>query len=184
MSGSGISWAICKPAPRSRQITMPAPHRSVFYRPDALPAAQPTASKHWRHNVSATSVPWTSNVCDSSISSKILNQYKASHNSLTNTQCCSPKHAVSNKQLSPPFLCHQANSLTDVTSKFRHFWFSTAMVTMNWTQPFFIHYHICDKRSIAPFMPPHDIATSGVTMGWLLRLVTRAPLVVGGPRQF
>ena len=30
----------------SRQITMPAPHRSVFYRPDALPAAQPTASKH------------------------------------------------------------------------------------------------------------------------------------------
>jgi len=26
--------------------TMPAPHRSVFYRPDALPAAQPTASKH------------------------------------------------------------------------------------------------------------------------------------------
>jgi len=33
--------------PRSRQITMPAPHRSVFYRPDALPAAQPTVSKHW-----------------------------------------------------------------------------------------------------------------------------------------
>ena len=35
-----------KSAPRSRQITMPAPHHSVFYRPDALPAAQPTASKH------------------------------------------------------------------------------------------------------------------------------------------
>ena len=48
VSGSGISWAICKSAPRSRQITMPAPHCSVFYRPDALPAAQPTASKHWR----------------------------------------------------------------------------------------------------------------------------------------
>ena len=30
---------------------MPAPHRSVFYRPDALPADQPTASKHWRHNI-------------------------------------------------------------------------------------------------------------------------------------
>ena len=30
------------------QITMPAPHDSVFYRPDALPAAQPTVSKHWR----------------------------------------------------------------------------------------------------------------------------------------
>ena len=50
VSGSGISWAICKCAPRSRQITMPAPHCSVFYRPDALPAAQPTVSKHWRHN--------------------------------------------------------------------------------------------------------------------------------------
>jgi len=40
--------AICKSAPRSRQITMPAPHHSVFYRPDAIPATQPTASKHWR----------------------------------------------------------------------------------------------------------------------------------------
>jgi len=48
VSGSGISWTICKPAPRSRQITTPAPHHSVFYRPDALPATQPTASKHWR----------------------------------------------------------------------------------------------------------------------------------------
>ena len=46
VSGSGISWAICKSAPCSRQITTPAPHHSVFYRPDALPAAQPTASKH------------------------------------------------------------------------------------------------------------------------------------------
>jgi len=40
VSGGGISWAICKSAPCSRQITMPAPHHSVFYRPDALPAAQ------------------------------------------------------------------------------------------------------------------------------------------------
>ena len=48
MSGSGIRCAICKSAPRSRQITMPVPHHSVFYRPVALPAAQPTASKHWR----------------------------------------------------------------------------------------------------------------------------------------
>ena len=47
VSGSGISLAICKSAPRSRQITMPAPRCSVFYRPDALPAAQPTVSKHW-----------------------------------------------------------------------------------------------------------------------------------------
>ena len=47
VSVSGISWAMCKSAPSSRQITTPAPHNSVFYRPDALPAAQPTALKHW-----------------------------------------------------------------------------------------------------------------------------------------
>jgi len=56
VSGSSISWAICKSAPRSRQITTPAPHHSVFYRPDALPATQPTASKHWRH-IHTTTIP-------------------------------------------------------------------------------------------------------------------------------
>ena len=30
VSGSGISWAICKSAPRSRQTTTPPPHHSVF----------------------------------------------------------------------------------------------------------------------------------------------------------
>ena len=30
VSGNGISWDICKSAPRSRQITTPAPHHSVF----------------------------------------------------------------------------------------------------------------------------------------------------------
>ena len=51
VSGSGISWAICKSASRSRQITMPVPHHSIFYRPDALPATQPIASKHWRQTM-------------------------------------------------------------------------------------------------------------------------------------
>ena len=61
VSGSGISWAICKSAPRSRQITMTAPHHSVFYRPDALPAGQPTASKHWRNKLMSTSRKMISN---------------------------------------------------------------------------------------------------------------------------
>jgi len=51
----GISCIICKSfAPRCRWrikiiiiITMPVAHQSVFYGPDALPAALPTASKHW-----------------------------------------------------------------------------------------------------------------------------------------
>ena len=49
VSGSGIIWAMCKSASRFRLRTMPAPHHSVFCRPDALPATQPTAPKHWRH---------------------------------------------------------------------------------------------------------------------------------------
>ena len=30
LSGNGVSWAICKSAPCSKQITTPAPHHSVF----------------------------------------------------------------------------------------------------------------------------------------------------------
>ena len=51
MSGSGISWARCKSAPSPRQTTTPAPHHSIFYRPDALLATKPTASKHWRQSL-------------------------------------------------------------------------------------------------------------------------------------
>ena len=43
VSGSGISWAICKSAPRSRQITMPAPHHLVFL-PARCPSYHPTNS--------------------------------------------------------------------------------------------------------------------------------------------
>ena len=51
VSGSGISWDTCKSAPRSKETTTQAQHPTAqfFYRPDALPATQPTVSKHWRH---------------------------------------------------------------------------------------------------------------------------------------
>ena len=42
VSGSGICWAICKSAPHPRQPRQ-HPTTQFFYRPDALPAAQPTA---------------------------------------------------------------------------------------------------------------------------------------------
>ena len=46
MRGSGISWAECKSAPHSRQITMPAPHHSVFFT-GWMPFLPPNqASKH------------------------------------------------------------------------------------------------------------------------------------------
>ena len=50
MSGSDISWAMCKSAPWPRHTT--SNHTSIsplsFHRPDAFPAAQPTASRHWQ----------------------------------------------------------------------------------------------------------------------------------------
>ena len=46
VSGSGISWADCKSTPSSRQIGMPAPHRSVFTgRMPFLPPSQHRQSK-------------------------------------------------------------------------------------------------------------------------------------------
>ena len=62
VSGSGISWAVCKSAARSRQITTPAPHQSVFYRPDALPAAQPWDGYN--------SCQWKPNTCKFPVSGK------------------------------------------------------------------------------------------------------------------
>ena len=43
VNGSGISWAICKSAPRSRQITTPAPHHSSFLQA-GCPSCHPTNS--------------------------------------------------------------------------------------------------------------------------------------------
>jgi len=43
VSGSRISWALCKPASRSRQITIPAPHHSVFLQA-GCPSCRPTNS--------------------------------------------------------------------------------------------------------------------------------------------
>ena len=57
VSGSGISWAICKSAPRSRQITMPAPHHSVFYR--QMPFLPPNQQRH-----STEGIPYTVTICE------------------------------------------------------------------------------------------------------------------------
>ena len=48
MSGSGISWAYANLHLAPDRKPCQHPTTLVFYRQDALPAAQPTASKHWR----------------------------------------------------------------------------------------------------------------------------------------
>jgi len=48
--GSGISWAICKSAPHSRQVTTPAPHQLKFFtgRMPCLPPNQQCQSTEGR----------------------------------------------------------------------------------------------------------------------------------------
>jgi len=56
VSGSGIRWAICKSAPRSKQTTMPAPHHSSFFTgwmPFLLPNQQRQSIQqhtNWKRN--------------------------------------------------------------------------------------------------------------------------------------
>ena len=42
---------VCTSLQTDNHASMAASHHSVICRPDAVPAAQPTASKHWRHSV-------------------------------------------------------------------------------------------------------------------------------------
>ena len=52
VSGSGISWATCKSAPHSRQITTPAPHHSVFTgRMPFLPPNQQRQSTEGKNSI-------------------------------------------------------------------------------------------------------------------------------------
>ena len=53
VSVSGIHWAICKSETRSRQITMPAPHHSVFtgQMPFLMPNQQSTEGHRYQCNI-------------------------------------------------------------------------------------------------------------------------------------
>jgi len=44
VDGSGISWAMCKAAPYSRQTTTPAPHHSYVFLQAGCPSCRPTNS--------------------------------------------------------------------------------------------------------------------------------------------
>jgi len=60
VSGSGISWAICKSAPRPREITMPALHHPVFT--GRCPSCRPTNSVKAlkARTITTTTVLWLS----------------------------------------------------------------------------------------------------------------------------
>ena len=133
MSGSGISWAICKSAPRSRQITTPVPHHSVLYRPDAIPAAQPTASTHWRHILHWIKTitlnagrPVSSNMFQLSITVIIIRlDFKLQWNTLTNHRLLAALTTMLCDQVQADILImqqvhdksHGRNVQSDVTSR-------------------------------------------------------------------
>ena len=86
MSGSGISWAVCKSAPRSRQITTPAPHRSVFTgRVPFLPPNQQRQS-----TVQYTSTETAANISGRSTMSRMTVELRAPGpaRNESHVQCC------------------------------------------------------------------------------------------------
>ena len=89
VSGSGISWAICKSAPRSRQITMPEPQHSVLYRPDALPAAQPSQSTEGNY---CLTVHWHKSLANNAC--ELINQINTWTGNETTTAYCQQKKSL------------------------------------------------------------------------------------------
>jgi len=69
---SSISWTICKQSAHLAPDRYPHQHpiTQFFYRPDALPDAQPTMSKHWRQ-CSAVRYQWDTIVSEKSNNTRI-----------------------------------------------------------------------------------------------------------------
>jgi len=65
-SGSDISWAICKYAPRPSQITMPASHHSVFTgrMPFLLPNQQRQSTEGKRQTAATSRQVQIANITD------------------------------------------------------------------------------------------------------------------------
>ena len=71
--------AVASAGPYASLHLAPAPHHSVFYRPDALPATQPTASKHWRQDHWLTNKAYLSTITVTNISQSFYLQHTHTH---------------------------------------------------------------------------------------------------------
>ena len=67
-SGSGIGWATCKSAPRSRQITTPTPHHSVFT--GRMPFLPPNQQRQSTEGISTEGI-----MANESVPKIVINNY-------------------------------------------------------------------------------------------------------------
>ena len=101
VSGSGISCAICKSAPRSRQITTPAPHHSSFLQA-GWPSCRPTNSVKALKVCSDTYMKIKKNIC---LSNRPI--------SLTKDREQTYQSHSQNKQLNPAYSCYTKKPLSN-----------------------------------------------------------------------
>ena len=124
MSGSGISWAICKSAPRSRQITTPAPHHSVFLHtgcPSCCPTNSVKALKARKADRKARKIN-TSNesVTAVSVATCMVVTNRHTDHATSQTSLCSASHLLLGarhcRSISPVHICTpllRSNNRTD-----------------------------------------------------------------------
>jgi len=117
VSDSGTCWDICKSAPHPRQPRQH--HTTVFYRPDALPAAQPTASKHSSTYLLAVPLPVSRTIFE--ILSFISQNLKRSHDPTTPRGGWSSQDYKTTNLIQPT--CVQ--NLSTVASVIRELWLKT-----------------------------------------------------------
>jgi len=106
VSSSGISWAICKSAPRSRQITMPAPHHSVLT--GRMPVSAPDMVKPRRvyevNHLYPLKAPCSSS-CSVALAVRIASCRLDSCSCIVARSLCSLSINVSSLQVSPCRSC-------------------------------------------------------------------------------
>jgi len=93
VTGRGMGWAICKSAPCSRQITMPAPHHSVFFT-GQMPFLPPNQQRQSTEGTSTEGTVLTNKdkirwlLHTIYIAKKMLQQSNAHiHNEISSTAC-------------------------------------------------------------------------------------------------
>jgi len=142
---------------------MPASHHSVFYRLDALPAAQPTASKHWRQLLQYCTTLWTLS------RTTRMRRYQKKHSPLTSV-------VVINHSLSASFIFydpwHPPCSIYVPDSLFPQYLSKFSLVyLLTWHPPLHTPYICSPNHCLLLAAHVHTIATCFVVVPKLCHLI-------------